>query len=125
MCPALSQQPTARSACNINLSLHVPCLIMTCTYTTAQTCTYLQDPTSQLSTWLTVRELDEDERATMAEGGFDSPQYLRFLKQPSANMDDSGYFSVQVCTCVCMCVCVCVCVRERERERYARGREGD
>ena len=70
-----------------------------------------------------ARELDEDEKATMAEGGFDSPQYLRFLKQPSANMDDSGYFSVQVCTCVCVCVCVCVRERERERERE-RGMQG-
>ena len=104
-----------------------------------------------------ARELDEDERIRMAEGGLDSPQYLRycilyrhthclvvvctkrylhltqsflrmheiewysmspdnhmtlcviwllvlvyaphklrFLKQPSSNMDDSGFFSVQV-----------------------------
>ncbi|XP_022095675.1 ataxin-3-like [Acanthaster planci] len=42
------------------------------------------------------RELDEAERATMAEGDVNSPEYLRFLQQPSSNMDDSGYFSVQV-----------------------------
>ncbi|XP_038075539.1 ataxin-3-like [Patiria miniata] len=42
------------------------------------------------------RELDEAERATMAEGDINSPEYLRFLQQPSSNMDDSGYFSVQV-----------------------------
>ena len=43
-----------------------------------------------------ARELDEAEKVRMAEGGFDSPEYLRFLKQPSANMDDSGFFSGQV-----------------------------
>lgn len=32
----------------------------------------------------------------MAEGGFDTPEFLKFLKQPSANMDDSGFFSGQV-----------------------------
>ncbi|XP_071485763.1 ataxin-3-like [Diadema antillarum] len=32
----------------------------------------------------------------MAEGDVNSPEYLRFLQQPSANMDDSGFFSVQV-----------------------------
>lgn len=32
----------------------------------------------------------------MAENGIDSPEYRRFIKQPSGNMDDTGYFSVQV-----------------------------
>ena len=41
-------------------------------------------------------ELDEAEKHTMAEGGFDSAEFIKFMQQPSANMDDSGYFSVQV-----------------------------
>jgi len=41
-------------------------------------------------------ELDTMERARMAEVGEDSPEYQRFIQQPSANMDDSGFFSVQV-----------------------------
>ncbi|XP_015429421.1 PREDICTED: ataxin-3-like isoform X2 [Dufourea novaeangliae] len=32
----------------------------------------------------------------MAESGIDSEDYKLFLEQPSGNMDDSGYFSVQV-----------------------------
>lgn len=32
----------------------------------------------------------------MAENGIDSSEYRRFIKQPSGNMDDTGYFSVQV-----------------------------
>lgn len=40
--------------------------------------------------------LDEDERLQMAENGIDSPEYQRFIAQPSGNMDDTGYFSVQV-----------------------------
>lgn len=32
----------------------------------------------------------------MAECGEESEEYQRFLQQPSGNMDDSGYFSVQV-----------------------------
>lgn len=32
----------------------------------------------------------------MAECGEESDEYKRFLQQPSGNMDDSGYFSVQV-----------------------------
>lgn len=42
-------------------------------------------------------ELDEAEKMTMAEGGFDTAEFIRFMEQPSSNMDDSGYFSVQVC----------------------------
>jgi len=41
-------------------------------------------------------ELDTMERTRMGEMGEDSPEYLRFIQQPSANMDDSGFFSVQV-----------------------------
>lgn len=40
--------------------------------------------------------LDEDERLRMAENGVDSAEYRRFISQPSENMDDTGYFSVQV-----------------------------
>ncbi|XP_066151096.1 ataxin-3-like isoform X2 [Euwallacea fornicatus] len=40
--------------------------------------------------------LDEEEREQMAEGGVDTEDYRTFLQQPSSNMDDSGYFSVQV-----------------------------
>jgi len=43
-----------------------------------------------------AQELDEAERLRMAESGVDSDDYRRFLEQPSGNMDDSGYFSVQV-----------------------------
>ena len=43
-------------------------------------------------------DLDEAEKTTMAEGGFDSAEFIKFMQQPSSNMDDSGYFSVQVCT---------------------------
>jgi len=41
-------------------------------------------------------ELDEQERERMAEGGVLTEEYRRFLDQPSSNMDDSGFFSVQV-----------------------------
>ncbi len=41
-------------------------------------------------------DLDEAEKTTMAEGGFDTAEFMKFMQQPSANMDDSGYFSVQV-----------------------------
>ena len=50
--------------------------------------------------------LDQEEAATLAEGGLDSHQLASFSHRPSANMDDSGFFSVQVCVCVCVCVCV-------------------
>ncbi|XP_054758110.1 ataxin-3-like isoform X1 [Lytechinus pictus] len=43
-----------------------------------------------------AQELDDVEGAHMAEGGVDSVEYLRFQEQPSSNMDDSGFFSVQV-----------------------------
>uniref|UniRef100_UPI00358F560F ataxin-3-like isoform X2 n=1 Tax=Myxine glutinosa TaxID=7769 RepID=UPI00358F560F len=41
-------------------------------------------------------QLDEAERQRMAEGGISTDEYCHFLQQPSGNMDDSGYFSVQV-----------------------------
>ncbi|XP_073233239.1 ataxin-3-like isoform X2 [Porites lutea] len=43
-----------------------------------------------------ARQLDEDERDRMAEGDVTSNDYQEFLKQPSSNMDDSGFFSIQV-----------------------------
>jgi len=41
-------------------------------------------------------ELDTMERLRMAEVGEDTPEYRQFMQQPSVNMDDSGFFSVQV-----------------------------
>ncbi|XP_056623132.1 ataxin-3 [Triplophysa dalaica] len=43
-----------------------------------------------------AHQLDEEERARMAEGGVQSEEYRTFLQQPSGNMDDSGFFSIQV-----------------------------
>ncbi|CAH1119586.1 unnamed protein product [Phaedon cochleariae] len=43
-----------------------------------------------------AQTLDEEERQRMAECGEESEEYQKFLAQPSGNMDDSGYFSVQV-----------------------------
>ncbi|XP_018335950.1 ataxin-3 [Agrilus planipennis] len=43
-----------------------------------------------------AQRMDEEERLRMAESGEDSEEYQRFLQQPSGNMDDSGYFSIQV-----------------------------
>ncbi|XP_060581559.1 ataxin-3-like [Ruditapes philippinarum] len=42
------------------------------------------------------RQLDESERQQMAEGGTETEGYQHFIKQPSNNFDDSGFFSVQV-----------------------------
>ncbi|XP_057638109.1 ataxin-3 isoform X8 [Chionomys nivalis] len=41
-----------------------------------------------------AHQLDEEERIRMAEGGVTSEDYRTFL-QPSGNMDDSGFFSIQ------------------------------
>ncbi|XP_075700444.1 ataxin-3 [Rhinoderma darwinii] len=41
-------------------------------------------------------QLDEQERMRMAEGGLSSTEYRTFIQQPSGNMDDSGFFSIQV-----------------------------
>ncbi|CAB1457987.1 unnamed protein product [Pleuronectes platessa] len=43
-----------------------------------------------------AHQLDEEERMRMAEGGMASAEYRTFLQQPSGNMDDSGFFSIQV-----------------------------
>nr|XP_056707664.1 ataxin-3 isoform X1 [Euleptes europaea] len=43
-----------------------------------------------------AQQLDEEERIRMAEGGLSSEEYRTFLQQPSGNMDDSGFFSIQV-----------------------------
>ncbi|KAG8224233.1 hypothetical protein J437_LFUL002689 [Ladona fulva] len=43
-----------------------------------------------------AQRMDDEERKRMAESGVDSDTYKKFLEQPSGNMDDSGYFSVQV-----------------------------
>ncbi|KAL4701252.1 hypothetical protein H8959_015256 [Pygathrix nigripes] len=43
-----------------------------------------------------AHQLDEEERMRMAEGGVTSEDYHTFLQQPSGNMDDSGFFSIQV-----------------------------
>ncbi|XP_065064642.1 ataxin-3-like [Rhopilema esculentum] len=43
-----------------------------------------------------AKELDEAERERMSEGDTNSPEYLQFMQQPSSNMDDSGFFSIQV-----------------------------
>ncbi|MBN3305056.1 ATX3 protein, partial [Amia calva] len=43
-----------------------------------------------------AHQLDEEERMRMAEGGVTSEEYRTFLQQPSGNMDDSGFFSIQV-----------------------------
>uniref|UniRef100_A0A3Q2Z8M0 ubiquitinyl hydrolase 1 n=1 Tax=Hippocampus comes TaxID=109280 RepID=A0A3Q2Z8M0_HIPCM len=43
-----------------------------------------------------AHQLDEEERMRMAEGGMGSDEYQTFLQQPSGNMDDSGFFSIQV-----------------------------
>ncbi|XP_062974041.1 ataxin-3 isoform X1 [Elgaria multicarinata webbii] len=43
-----------------------------------------------------AQQLDEEERIRMAEGGVSSEEYRTFLQQPSVNMDDSGFFSIQV-----------------------------
>nr|XP_020657855.1 ataxin-3 isoform X1 [Pogona vitticeps] len=45
---------------------------------------------------LIAQQLDEEERMRMAEGGLSSEEYRTFLQQPSGNMDDSGFFSIQV-----------------------------
>ncbi|XP_069806098.1 ataxin-3 [Dendropsophus ebraccatus] len=41
-------------------------------------------------------QLDEQERMRMAEGGLTTAEYRTFVQQPSGNMDDSGFFSIQV-----------------------------
>ncbi|KAF6197599.1 hypothetical protein GE061_008564 [Apolygus lucorum] len=43
-----------------------------------------------------AQRMDDEERAFMAESGVDTEEYRTFIQQPSGNMDDSGFFSVQV-----------------------------
>jgi len=43
-----------------------------------------------------ARTLDVEERAVLGQGGVDNPEYLRAFQQDSFNMDDTGFFSVQV-----------------------------
>ena len=43
-----------------------------------------------------ANELDEEERKRMEEGGTDTQDYRDFMNSKSHNMDDSGFFSVQV-----------------------------
>jgi ataxin-3 len=43
-----------------------------------------------------AKRLDEQERLSMAEGGTDSTEYRVFAEAKSHNMDDSGFFSIQV-----------------------------
>ncbi|XP_053210659.1 ataxin-3-like [Panonychus citri] len=40
--------------------------------------------------------IDDEERLKMAEGGENRQEYREFIEGPSFNMDDSGYFSIQV-----------------------------
>lgn len=43
-----------------------------------------------------AHRLDEVEKAHLTEGDIPTTQMLRVMEQPSTNMDDSGFFSVQV-----------------------------
>lgn len=43
-----------------------------------------------------AQDLDDEERIRMSENGLDSHEYRDFISQPSGNMDDTGYFSIQV-----------------------------
>jgi len=45
-----------------------------------------------------ARQLDEEERIRMTESriGMHSEEYKKFVEQPSSNLDDSGFFSIQV-----------------------------
>lgn len=43
-----------------------------------------------------AQDLDDEERIRMSENGLDSREYRDFISQPSGNMDDTGYFSIQV-----------------------------
>lgn len=42
-------------------------------------------------------ELDQQERAFMAEGGMESEDYLKYIAEDSGNVAADGNFSVQVC----------------------------
>lgn len=43
-----------------------------------------------------AQQLDDAERERMSEGDTNSEEYIRFMQQPSNNMNDTGFFSIQV-----------------------------
>jgi ataxin-3 len=43
-----------------------------------------------------AQQCDDEERKKMAEGGESSEEYQKFIASGSNNMDDSGFFSIQV-----------------------------
>eukprot|EP00794_Sanderia_malayensis_P018906 gene18906-20809_t len=43
-----------------------------------------------------AHQLDEAEKERMREGGVDTKEFLKFMQQPSNNMNDTGFFSIQV-----------------------------
>ncbi|KAK4337146.1 hypothetical protein RND71_043364 [Anisodus tanguticus] len=49
-------------------------------------------------TAMIANQIDQQERETMAEGGTNSEEYRKFINNPSRNMDDTGFFSIQVIT---------------------------
>lgn len=46
-----------------------------------------------------AQEMDFAEKTKLSEAGTNSKDYKKFVQQPSENMDDTGYFSVQVIGC--------------------------
>ncbi|XP_054277446.1 uncharacterized protein LOC128996269 isoform X2 [Macrosteles quadrilineatus] len=44
-------------------------------------------------------EMDYAEKQTLVEAGINTKEFQSFISQPSQNMDDSGFFSVQVIGC--------------------------
>jgi len=43
-----------------------------------------------------AQQLDDAEKDRMLEGGVNSEEFLKFMQQPSNNMNDTGFFSIQV-----------------------------
>ena len=43
-----------------------------------------------------AHQLDEEERLKMAENGTETEEYKSFMRQSSYNIDERGYFSIQV-----------------------------
>lgn len=52
-------------------------------------------------------ELDQQERAFMAEGGMESEDYLKYIAEDSGNVAADGNFSVQVCVQGSIIACQC------------------
>ncbi len=52
-------------------------------------------------------ELDQQERAFMAEGGMESEDYLKYIAEDSGNVAADGNFSVQVCVQGSIIGCQC------------------